>query len=584
MARRRRRISNQPQTEVKPREGSKKLAPKKLPPNVQGKVKLGPANDHFEKEADTVADKVVSMPSGAKPVAQNAEAGVQRSVSDGITPVAQRQATDKEPAAKREVQRSEEKEPAAKREVQKMEEKEPAAKREVQMMEEKEPAAKREVQRSEEKEPAAKREVQRSEEKEPAAKREVQMMEEKEPAAKREVQMMEEKEPAAKREVQRSEEKEPAAKREVQMMEEKEPAAKREVQRSEEKEPAAKREVQMMEEKEPAAKREVQKMEEKEPQAKNDTATESANMDVSAAIDRERAGGKKMDESTRAFMEQRFGADFDEVRIHDDPEAARISKELGAQAFAIGEDVFFNTGKYNPDTNEGKRLLAHELTHTIQQSGKKGKKGKEAKTSKAEAKPKDSAKIKESGADNTVQKKEVETGEYLFSPVELEIRKEYDCNSVGIYQADSVPDGLGFALPAKYQVFAHKGETYYYNPKSKKLVLYKPNPTKKEKEPDKEDDGFPDDLSKIPLTGTEYKVQEGVVIDGKEGNAVIYTDGSIELFDSGGSLIATYVPSPVNLLGMIPGVPKDFNRYMAYGPGGKKKGMTGFNPDAIFSN
>jgi hypothetical protein len=228
----------------------------------------------------------------------------------------------------------------------------------------------------------------------------------KEPAAKREVQRSEEKEPAAKREVQKMEEKEPAAKREVQKMEEKEPAAKREVQMMEENEPAAKREVQMMEEKEPAAKREVQKAEEKEPQAKGDSNADTATMDVSSAIDRDRGAGRKMDESTLAFMEQRFGADFEDVKIHDDPEAARISKELGAQAFAIGEDVFFNTGKYNPDTNEGKRLLAHELTHTIQQSGKKGKKNVGAKKgNKAESKVTESApKAKETTQAKLVQK------------------------------------------------------------------------------------------------------------------------------------------------------------------------------------
>jgi hypothetical protein len=68
-------------------------------------------------------------------------------------------------------------------------------------------------------------------------------------------------------------------------------------------------------------------------------------------------------------MEKGFGTSFEEVRVHSDGEAVQMSKDLGAQAFTVGQDVFFNEGKYAPDTGEGKKLLAHELTHTVQQSG-----------------------------------------------------------------------------------------------------------------------------------------------------------------------------------------------------------------------
>ena len=58
------------------------------------------------------------------------------------------------------------------------------------------------------------------------------------------------------------------------------------------------------------------------------------------------------------------------VRIHTENEVAvQMSKELGAQAFTHGNDIYFNKGKYNPSSKEGKQLLAHELTHTIQQKG-----------------------------------------------------------------------------------------------------------------------------------------------------------------------------------------------------------------------
>lgn len=80
--------------------------------------------------------------------------------------------------------------------------------------------------------------------------------------------------------------------------------------------------------------------------------------------------GNKIDASTRSKMENNFGADFSRVNIHTDSEAVQMNKELGAQAFTNGNDIYFNKGKYNPGSNEGKHLLAHELTHTIQQKGK----------------------------------------------------------------------------------------------------------------------------------------------------------------------------------------------------------------------
>ncbi|WP_423126903.1 eCIS core domain-containing protein [Gaoshiqia sp. Z1-71] len=79
--------------------------------------------------------------------------------------------------------------------------------------------------------------------------------------------------------------------------------------------------------------------------------------------------GNKMDTATRHEMERGFGADFSKVNIHTDSKAVQLSKELGAQAFTHKNDIYFNEGKYRPDSNEGKHLLAHELTHTIQQTG-----------------------------------------------------------------------------------------------------------------------------------------------------------------------------------------------------------------------
>lgn len=70
-------------------------------------------------------------------------------------------------------------------------------------------------------------------------------------------------------------------------------------------------------------------------------------------------------------MEPRFGTDFSGVRIHTSGDAVSMNKELHAQAFAHGSNIYFNEGKYNPGSNEGKQLLAHELTHVVQQTGVK---------------------------------------------------------------------------------------------------------------------------------------------------------------------------------------------------------------------
>lgn len=79
------------------------------------------------------------------------------------------------------------------------------------------------------------------------------------------------------------------------------------------------------------------------------------------------SGGSRLDDKTRAFMESRFQADFGNVRVHNDTEAARLSSRLSARAFATGNHIFFNRGEYRPETSSGRHLLAHELTHTIQQ-------------------------------------------------------------------------------------------------------------------------------------------------------------------------------------------------------------------------
>ena len=79
------------------------------------------------------------------------------------------------------------------------------------------------------------------------------------------------------------------------------------------------------------------------------------------------SSGEKLPESEREFFESRMGHDFGDVRIHTGPEAAKVSRDVNAKAFTMGRDVVFGDGEYKPGTPEGRRLMAHELTHTVQQ-------------------------------------------------------------------------------------------------------------------------------------------------------------------------------------------------------------------------
>jgi hypothetical protein len=80
-----------------------------------------------------------------------------------------------------------------------------------------------------------------------------------------------------------------------------------------------------------------------------------------------RGGGQLLPWSTRAFFEPRFGCDFSQVRIHTGTQADQAARALNAYAFTVGRDIVFKAGHYAPDELAGRRLLAHELAHTIQQ-------------------------------------------------------------------------------------------------------------------------------------------------------------------------------------------------------------------------
>src|SRR5262249_41520320 len=90
--------------------------------------------------------------------------------------------------------------------------------------------------------------------------------------------------------------------------------------------------------------------------------------DIENSIQSARGNGSPLENNLRARMEEAFGASFTGVRVHTNPEADTLNRQLSARAFTIGQDIFFRHGEYSPGSAVGRGLLAHELTHVMQQS------------------------------------------------------------------------------------------------------------------------------------------------------------------------------------------------------------------------
>ncbi len=95
------------------------------------------------------------------------------------------------------------------------------------------------------------------------------------------------------------------------------------------------------------------------------------NSTIESQISNSKGGGNPLPDKTKSEMENSFGADFSQVRTHSDSNAVQMNKDIGARAFTHGNDIYFNEGKLAPETAAGKHLIAHELTHTVQQGASK---------------------------------------------------------------------------------------------------------------------------------------------------------------------------------------------------------------------
>ncbi|MFB2835355.1 DUF4157 domain-containing protein [Floridanema evergladense] len=93
----------------------------------------------------------------------------------------------------------------------------------------------------------------------------------------------------------------------------------------------------------------------------------TASASLENSLQQSKRGGSPLSDATRAYMEPRFGEDFSQVRVHTDSTAAQMNRALSSHAFTHGRDIYFGAGRYSPDLDGGKQLLAHELTHVVQQ-------------------------------------------------------------------------------------------------------------------------------------------------------------------------------------------------------------------------
>ena len=94
-----------------------------------------------------------------------------------------------------------------------------------------------------------------------------------------------------------------------------------------------------------------------------------ASEDLESTINSARGGGQSLDPALQHSMGQAMGADFSRVKVHTDQTADTLNRSIQARAFTTGNDVFFRQGEYNPQSRGGQELIAHELTHVVQQGG-----------------------------------------------------------------------------------------------------------------------------------------------------------------------------------------------------------------------
>ncbi len=316
----------------------------KKPAYVQTKLAMSTPGDKQEQEADQVADRVSRSPRGVQRMgeeqAQRADAVPQTEQGDqSLAPLSRQE----EEEAQTKLFRQEEEEAQTKLQRQPIEEEEQELQTKLHRQEEEEEMQAKLYRQTEEEEEQLQTRIARQEEEEAAQ-------------AKLQRQPIEEEEEELQAKLHRQEEEE-----EMQTKLFRQPLEEEE----EELQPMLAR--QPLEEEEEELQPSLARQEEEETQ--EDQSSTQVPPEVEQKIEEQRGNGAALPESVQADMEEKIGADFSSVVIHDDSAADELCKSINARAFTIGRDVFFSSGEYAPGTEAGRELLAHELTHVVQQNG-----------------------------------------------------------------------------------------------------------------------------------------------------------------------------------------------------------------------
>ncbi len=323
---------------------------------IQPKLKIGKPGDKYELEADRIADQVMSMPemSDCLECKENGEKPVQtKPITTQITPLVRRQVDTEE----------EEEEPIqAKLDASILQ-------KQVEPEEEEEPIQTRPI--SEQLIPLAQRQAEEEEEEEEEEELQAKPITEQiTPLVQRQEEEEEEEEPI------QSKLDSPILQKQVEPEEEEEepiqtkpiseqitPVVQRQTEEEEEEPIQAQLDSSILQ-------KQIEPEEEEEPVQTKGNSSNAAVVTpgIESSINSLRGKGQPLSESTRNYFEPRFGDDFSHVRIRADSKAAETAKSINARAFTTGKNVVFGAGQYSPDTSYGRNLLAHELTHVIQQN------------------------------------------------------------------------------------------------------------------------------------------------------------------------------------------------------------------------
>ena len=132
-----------------------------------------------------------------------------------------------------------------------------------------------------------------------------------------------------------------------------------------------------------------------------------ASTDLESSIQSARGSGQSLDANLRQSMGQAMGADFSGVKVHTDSQSDQLNKSIQAKAFTTGQDLFFRQGAYEPSSRSGQELIAHELTHVVQQNGGAVQRQAEkqiAQLGKSEIHPLQDSPSEKNGAEDLIQR------------------------------------------------------------------------------------------------------------------------------------------------------------------------------------